>query len=155
HVQNNADDRNSLSNNYVNDIYEDRNNNIWFATEGGGLSKLSEDRKKFTWYTTNNGLPGNFVFKILQDNNTNFWATTSKGLVSFGTDFQKPVVFTQANGLLSNQFNYHSGYIDANGRLYFGSVKGMVSFMPDNFSKNNYVPPVYITGLKVYNIDLN
>jgi len=155
HVQNNADDRNSLSNNYVNDIYEDRNNNIWFATEGGGLSKLSEDRKKFTWYTTNNGLPGNFVFKILQDNNNNFWATTSKGLVSFGTDFQKPVVFTQANGLLSNQFNYHSGYIDANGRLYFGSVKGMVSFMPDNFSKNNYVPPVYITGLQVYNIDLN
>ncbi len=155
HIQNEPGDKNSISNNYINDIYEDSNKDIWFATEGGGLCKLSGDRKKFSRYTTNNGLPGNFVFKVLEDNDRNLWATTSKGLVSFGSDFRRPVVFTQANGLLSNQFNYHSGYKDEEGRLYFGSVKGMISFMPGDFlktfSKNT---PVYITGFQVFNEEL-
>ena len=75
--------------------------------------------------------------------------------MSFEPGFKNPVVFTQANGLLNNQFNYHSGYKDGNGRLYFGSVKGMVSFMPGEFLKNNYIPPVYITGLQVYNEELS
>ncbi|MEO8414264.1 MAG: two-component regulator propeller domain-containing protein [Ginsengibacter sp.] len=146
---------NSISNNSVNDIYEDSNNNIWFATEGGGLCKLNNDRKKITVYTTNNGLPGNFVFKVLEDDKKTLWATTSRGLVNFGQDFKKPIVFTQANGLLNNQFNYHSGYKDKDGRLYFGSVKGMISFKPDDFLKSHYVPPVFITGLQVYNVELD
>jgi len=155
HVQNEMNNKNSLSNNSVNDVYEDSNNNIWFATEGGGVCKLNNDRKKFTWYTTNNGLPGNFVFKILEDNKKTLWATTSKGLVNFSPDFQKLAVYTQANGLLNNQFNYHSGYKDKNGILYFGSVKGMISFMPEDLSQNSFNPPVYITGLQVFNVELS
>ncbi|MEP6950048.1 MAG: two-component regulator propeller domain-containing protein [Ginsengibacter sp.] len=154
HVQNELHNKNGLPNNSVNDIYEDSNNNIWFSTEGGGLCKLSVDRKNFTWFTTNNGLPGNFVFKVLEDNKRSLWASTSRGLVNFDPDFRNPIVFTQANGLLNNQFNYHSGYKDENGRLYFGSVKGMISFMPDDYIKSWLPPPVYITGFQVYNDEL-
>src|SRR5436190_11041795 len=38
--------------------------------------------------------------------------------------------------------------------MYFGSVKGMVSFHPEEFIKNDYVPPVYITGFQVNNQEL-
>ncbi|MDQ6903516.1 MAG: ATP-binding protein [Bacteroidota bacterium] len=155
HIENQQNNKNSLSNNSVNDVYEDSNYNMWFATDGGGLCKQDYITKKFLRYTANNGLPGNFVFKILEDANKRLWATTSKGLLTFGQNFEKPFVFTQANGLLNNQFNYHSGYKDQDGRLYFGSVKGMISFVPGDFQKGKFVPPVYITGLQVFNKDLD
>jgi ligand-binding sensor domain-containing protein/signal transduction histidine kinase len=155
HFTNEVSNKNSLSNNYVNDVFEDSNNNIWFATEGGGLCSLNSDRTKFKLFTTKNGLPSNFVFKVLEDDNKNLWASTSGGLVNFKPGFKDPVVFTRANGLLNNQFNYHSGYKDKDGRLYFGSVKGMVSFMPDEILKSNFLPPVYVTGMQVFNADLS
>lgn len=154
HLQNDPGNKNSLSNNSINDVYEDSQGNIWFATDGGGLSKLSKNRTQFTVTTRKNGLPGNFVFKVIEDNNKNIWVTTAKGLVNFGNGSSRPVIYTQANGLLNNQFNYHSGFKDENGRLYFGSVKGMISFMPGDFQKSNFVPPVYITGLQVFNSDI-
>jgi len=154
HVINEVNNKNSLSNNYVNDIFEDSNNNIWFATEGGGLCCLNSDRKNFNLFTTKNGLPANFVFKVLEDDNKNFWASTSRGLVNFKPGFKDPVVFTRANGLLNNQFNYHSGYKDKDGRLYFGSVKGMVSFIPDEILKSSFLPPVFVTGIQVFNSDI-
>lgn len=155
HLQNEINNKNTLSNNSINDIYEDSSDNIWFATEGGGITKLDSTRKKFTSFTTNNGLPGDFVYKILEDDEKTLWAATSNGLVNFGTHFQNPAVYTRANGLLSNQFNYHSGFKDGNGRLYFGCVKGMVSFLPLDFLKSRIAPPVYITGIQVFNADLN
>ena len=155
HIINEVNNKNSLSNNYVNDIFEDSNNNIWFATEGGGLCCLDSERKKFRLFTTKNGLPANFVFKVLEDDNKNFWASTSRGLVNFKPGFKDPIVFTRANGLLNNQFNYHSGYKDKDGRLYFGSVKGMVSFLPDEISKSSFLPPVFVTGIQVFNSDIS
>ena len=155
HAQNELYNKNSLSNNAVNDLYEDSNSSIWFSTEGGGLCRLSSDRKNFTLYTTNDGLPANFIFKVLEDNKKNLWVSTSRGLVNFEPNFKNITVYTQANGLLNNQFNYHSGYKDEDGRLYFGSVKGMISFKPDDILKSTFIPPVYIMGLEVYNVELN
>jgi len=153
-VKNLPDTKNSLTNNDVNAVYEDSNYNIWFSTEGGGLCKLHSDRKIISRYSVKNGLPGNFIFKTLEDNQKNLWITTSKGLVQFNPKFETVKVYTRANGLLNDQFNYHSGYKDAAGNLYFGSVKGMISFNPGNFAQSNFSPPVYITGFQVHNKEL-
>ena len=59
--------------------------------------------------------------------------------------------YTQSNGLLSDQFNYNSAFKDVDGRMFFGSGKGLISFKPDEFIKNTGIPPVYITGLEVNN----
>ena len=154
HFINEPDNKNSLTNNDVNAVYEDSNHVIWISTEGGGLCKLGSDRKTITRYTTKNGLPSNFIFKALEDNDKKLWVTTSKGLVNFDPVFETFTVYTRANGLLNDQFNYHSGYKDATGTLYFGSVKGMISFNPGNFTQSNFVPPLYITGFQVHNKEL-
>ena len=152
--KNEPDNKNSLTNNDINAVFEDSNNNIWFSTEGGGLCKLNDQRKIFSRYTVKNGLPGNFIFKTLEDDQKKLWVTTSKGLVNFDPATGTFKVYTRANGLLNDQFNYHSGYKDATGTLYFGSVKGMISFQPANFMQSNFIPPVYITGFQVYNKEL-
>ncbi len=151
HFENDSKNKNSLPNNTVNAIFEDSKQNLWFATEGGGLCKLSRDRKTFTGYTDKNGLPSNFIFKVLEDDRKNLWITTSRGLVNMNPANAVMTIYTKNNGLLNDQFNYNSGYKDEDGKMYFGSVKGMISFMPGNFLNPTIVPPVYITGLQVQN----
>ena len=153
-LQNNPDDTNSLSINDINAVGEDSFHNLWIATEGGGLCQLDSSRQRFTRYTQQNGLPSNFVFKVVEDNHRQLWITTSKGLVKLDPATQNITIYTKANGLLYDQFNYNSGYKDATGKLYFGSIKGMISFRPETFSDRQLVPPVYITGFQVHNKEL-
>lgn len=149
-----AGNKNSLSNDRVNTIFEDSDNNLWFATEGG-LCRFNRLRNNFKRYTTKNGFPSNFILSILQDGRKNLWISTSKGLVSFNLRTEKTSVYTSLNGTLNDQFNFNSSYRDNTGRMYFGSVKGLISFNPDEFIKNNFIPPVYITSFQVFNKDLS
>ncbi len=147
--------KNRLPANTINALFEDSKHNLWFSTEGGGLCSLSSDRKSLKIFTTKDGFPSNFIFKVLEDNNKNLWITTSRGLVNFNPVSGKLVVYTKGNGLLNDQFNYNSGYKDEKGQLYFGSVKGMISFKPEHLLKSSIEPPIYITGLQVQNKDLD
>ncbi|MFT4023540.1 MAG: two-component regulator propeller domain-containing protein [Flavihumibacter sp.] len=149
-----AGKKQTISSNLVNALYEDDRNRLWIATDGGGISVLEPDRKTFSYYNTDAGLPSNFVFKVIQDRQGLMWATTSKGLVSIDPENSNVQVYTQSNGLLNDQFNYHSGYMHTDGSLYFGSIRGMIHFQPGNFSRNEYRPNLYITGLQVMNKDM-
>lgn len=144
---------NSLSNNMVNGQFRDNQDNMWFATEGG-LCKYEIVTKKFKTYTTKHGLPSNFLFKILEDQKNNLWISSTKGLACFNPVTEEIKVFTTANGLLNDQFNWNSAYKDPSGRMYFGSVKGMISFIPESFTTNTNKPPVYITGIELYNKEI-
>jgi ligand-binding sensor domain-containing protein/signal transduction histidine kinase/DNA-binding response OmpR family regulator len=149
-----AKDSNSLCNNHVNGVFEDSRNNLWFATEGG-LCKYQKDKKIFTRYTTKNGLPDNLIFRILEDEKNNLFVSTSKGLVYLNPENGNIRTYTKSNGLLSDQFNYNSSYKDTDGRMFFGSVKGLISFKPAEFIMNSGIPPVYITGLEVNNLEVS
>jgi signal transduction histidine kinase/ligand-binding sensor domain-containing protein len=154
HYINEAGNTNSLNGNFVNALHQDDQKNIWMATEGGGLCRLHKGLKHFTRYTTAEGLPSNFVFKILEDSLHHLWITTSKGLVHMHAMTQKMTVYTKANGLLNDQFNYNSGYKDAQGTLYFGSVRGMITFNPASFHQSLFSPKVFLTGFQVNNKEM-
>jgi signal transduction histidine kinase/ligand-binding sensor domain-containing protein len=138
----------------VHDILEDSNHVMWFATDGGGLVKLYPDRKTIKKFTTGNGLPSNVVFGILEDNSKHLWVSSLKGLICFDLRTEKCKTFTQSNGLITDQFNYNSAYKQANGKMYFGSVKGMVAFNPAEFDEKDASPPIYITGFQVNNKEI-
>lgn len=146
--------KNSLSSNTVNDIFEDSNHNLWFTTDGG-LCRLHPDKTRFIRYTTQEGFPSNVIYSLLEDKKKNLWASTSKGLVCFDTRTEKIKVYTKAHGLLSDQFNYRSAYKDAAGRMYFGSINGLISFNPGEFVTNTFIPPIDITGFQVHNQELS
>jgi signal transduction histidine kinase len=91
---------------------------------------------------------------MLEDDMKNLWISTSKGLVCFNPGKVSFKTYTRINGLLSNQFNFNSAYKDRNGRMYFGSGKGMISFQPKLFVRNDFIPPVYFTGFQLNNKEL-
>ena len=149
----NATDNNSLASDRVNYIFEDSRKYLWFATEAG-LCRYNRETNDFKRITVADGLPSNFTIALLEDEAANLWISTTKGLVCYNTTTNKMAVYTIANGLLSDQFNFSSAYKDKNNRMYFGSAKGLISFQPDEFRKNNYIPPVYITSLQVLNKEI-
>ncbi|WP_407429494.1 two-component regulator propeller domain-containing protein [Arcticibacter sp.] len=149
-----ATDSNSISSNAINSIFEDSNHDLWFATEGGGLCKFHRKTNTFKRYSTKDGFPSNIMFRILEDKTKKLWISTSRGLTFFDPKLETVKVFTKADGLLTDQFNYNSAYKDTNGRMYFGSVDGMISFDPNNFSRNRFTPPIYITGFQIYDREL-
>jgi len=148
-------DTKSISDNFINSIFIDREEQLWITTENG-LNRFDPKRRSFKRYGSKDGFPSNVFYRIEQDAKGILWLSTAKGLVSFNPEaISKSIkVYTKANGLLSDQFNYNSSYVDKSGKLYFGSVNGMVVFNPISFSINSLAPSIYITGFQVFNKEL-
>ncbi len=144
----------SVASNIINYIHCDENKTIWLATEGG-LCRLDPGTGALKIYTTRHQLPANVIYTIVEDKKKNFWISTSKGLAKFNPSSGSVQTFSKSDGLLTDQFNYRSAYKNKNGSIYFGSVKGMISFHPDSISDSQFQSPVYITGFQVYNKELN
>jgi ligand-binding sensor domain-containing protein/signal transduction histidine kinase len=144
-------DRNSLSYVNVTAVFEDSNNRLWFGTESGGLCLYRPKQNNFKRFNAKNGFPGNTIYHILEDDRKQLWITTSAGLVNFDPRNYHVKTYTKADGLLSDQFDYSSGYKDQSGKLYFGNVWGMISFDPAAIKNHHFEAPVYITGLRIFN----
>lgn len=143
-----------ITSNFITTIFKDADNGLWIGTEGGGLCKFNPTDSSFQTFGPKDGFPSNTIFKILEDHKKNLWISTSKGLVCFDPATKNIQIYTTSNGLLSDQFNYNSGYKDGSGKMYFGCVKGLISFNPDSFAINNFSPPLIFTAIYVNNKEL-
>lgn len=145
-------DARSLSANKVLSIFEDSRKNVWLTTQGGGVCRYHPDSLDFTRYDTRCGLPNDVVYQIVEDAEGLFWMTTNSGLVHFDPVGEKVVkVYTMDDGLLSNQFNYRSGFKERDGTIYFGSIDGFIAFNPATFSEDTHVPCAVITDFLLFN----
>lgn len=91
------------------------------------------------------------VYQIVEDDDRFLWLTTNNGLVRFDPKTMEMKVFSTANGLPTNQFNYRSGFKDEAGNIYLGSINGFVAFDPRTFAENRQVPAVAITDFLLFN----
>jgi ligand-binding sensor domain-containing protein len=113
---------------YVRSIIEDRNGNLWFGTEYGGVSKY--DGKTFTHFTDKEGLCHVHVLSSLEDKSGNLWFGTYGGGVS-KYDGKSFTHFTVNEGLNNNAVN--SILEDKAGNLWFGTEGGVSKFDGKNF----------------------
>ena len=75
--QHDPDNPNSLSGNWIRDLYEDREGLLWISAEGGGLNKFDPRTETFTRYPAfpqdPNQLRGDRFFGIFQESSGMFW----------------------------------------------------------------------------------
>ena len=119
-----------LSSSSIMYVLKDHNSNIWFGTDGGGVSRYNG--KNFTHFTEKEGLSHNMVFSIIEDSKGNIWFGTYGGGVSMynGESFTH---FTENEGLSCN--NVISIIEDHNGNIWFGTDGGGLSmFDGDSFT---------------------
>ncbi len=103
---------------YVLSVMEDKSGNLWFGTDGGGVSKY--DGKSFSHFTEKEGLSNNYVRCILEDNSGNLWFGTALGGVT-KYDGKSFTTYAEKEGL-SNRVA--SMLLDKNGNVWFGSPGG-------------------------------
>ena len=142
--------RNSLSNNVVNSILEDKKGNIWIGTKSG-LNRFDPQTGRFTVYSTRDGLPDDHVLGILEDGKGNLWISTNQGLARFDPQTKAITNFTVADGLQSNEFKAHSCLKSSSGLMYFGGVDGFNTFFPDSIRPNLFEPPLVFTNFLIFN----
>ena len=142
-------DYESLRYEYVTSIYEDNTNRIWFTTEGNGFSRIDGETEEITRFVPGRDIDVAIYCAMLQDGYGNMWITSTRGLLRFSMNSNKYKTYTKDDGLLDNNFSYNSAYQDKNGKMYFGTISGLVSFYPADIKVNTYNPPVYFTGFQV------
>ena len=85
--QNTLEDSTSISNNYINTVFEDAKGTIWVGTLGGGLSKFDRKKDQFINYKHSDknarSIANDNVNKIFEDSRGTLWVGTSNGLDVF------------------------------------------------------------------------
>lgn len=94
-------------------------------------------------------LPNNVIYAILPDKRGHLWISSNKGITKFSLSHGVIKTFDVLDGLQSNEFNTGAAYLDGDGTMYFGGVRGVNYFHPDDLRTNDYVPPVKITSIQV------
>lgn len=144
----------SVANRTINHIYEDAARQLWFAT-GDGVKRYDRLRRATIRYGREDGLPSNVIYRIEEDARGMFWISTANGLACLDTLRHSLKVYKKEHGLTSNQFNYNSSLKTPDGALYYGTLKGMISFHPDKIREFAILPKVYITQVSYNDAEHN
>ncbi|TVQ90168.1 MAG: hybrid sensor histidine kinase/response regulator [Bacteroidetes bacterium] len=141
---------------------------IWVGTEFG-LVLFNPLNHSFLRLTNEHGLSSNLISALVEDSNNNLWISTPNGIDFLdlnGLDLHKEQNFCSDNselfanrirsfnredGLLSDNFTKNAFYKSNTGMLFFGSSHGVAGFNPDSIHIHTLTPPVYITGLSLFN----
>lgn len=122
----------SLPSNKIYSIQEDNHNNIWVMTQNGacvynGLDGFDKN------FLNIDKIPG-VVYRVEEDDNGKYWLTSNHGLYCIDPYAKTTWNFTVDDGLPTNQFNYNSSLKTPDGKIYFGSINGLISFDPKSFN---------------------
>lgn len=139
-----------LEERFINSIYESREGVFWIGTRSG-MFCFDEKQNICKQYTIKDGLPNNVVFGIMEDHSENLWISTDKGLSYFQLKTETFRNFTSNDGLQSNQFSANGYCRTHDGRMFFGGINGITTFMPERLTDNPYTPPVTIKQLRLFN----
>lgn len=129
-----------------------RNGDIWVITMGGGLQKLLSKKLlqpalKFSAESNVNNTAG-IMLSITEDDKGDIWVVRETSI-----DRYRP----QTNELTQFGPNSLAGYVemedarpaqDSNGRLWMGSMNGVIAFMPQEMPQSSYKPNICFTSVQ-------
>lgn len=138
-----------IINSSIDDIIEDKQGNIWFATIQGVVC-ANINNKAYKRYTVKDGLPSNIINRLLEDNSGKIWISTPNGLACINSRNNDITTYTEEGGLLTRQFDTEGAFKDADGTMYFGSTKGFISFNPEGIDQKSIRLNVRISTVDVH-----
>jgi ligand-binding sensor domain-containing protein/serine phosphatase RsbU (regulator of sigma subunit) len=136
----------------VTSILSDSRGNIWFGTDEG---VFWYDLKKFGTLNSDDGLASNKVYLMLL-NNDDLWIGTNKGLdrVNIRTflESRKAEIkhYGKEEGLNGVECNSNAQMRDAEGNLWFGTIKGATVYNPRFDKTNREEALTRITGIRLF-----
>jgi ligand-binding sensor domain-containing protein/signal transduction histidine kinase/DNA-binding response OmpR family regulator len=130
-------------------IFTDSKHRVWIGQVG--LYLFDPARKSFSLFTDKAGLGTEFIKGITEDKNGNFWIATSNGITRFHPDTKEFKKYNTGDGLQGLEFEANAYLQTKSGEMFFGGINGFNSFYPAQIRANDFLPPVYLTELQVFN----
>jgi len=128
------DDSNSLSNNYVDVLFEDSEGLIWIGTNDG-LNRFDKYTETFQWYKPDphdtSGIKGSSINDITEDNNGNLWISTYYGFSRYDRKtetFKNYEISRKDKSTMKLAYEIRSLYLDRGGYLWLCSEDGVIRF---------------------------
>ncbi len=125
------------------DVCDDGHGGVWLGTNGEGLFHAVEDG--FDRLNRADGLVNDFVWQVLVDSQDNLWAFTNQGLARF--DGQRFKTYGSGDGLLDIEGSAAAATETGDGRLWFGTAKGLHEYQPEFEAEQLPVPNPVIEGV--------
>jgi diguanylate cyclase (GGDEF)-like protein/PAS domain S-box-containing protein len=122
---------------------------LWVAYSGFGLFGLDAATMEQKYlYRKKDKLSSDAVYGLQLDKQGHLWMSSHGGLMRLNTKTQHIRHFTHLDGLVTNEFNASAHTRLKDGRLAYGSMKGVTLFDPEDFlEKQNAASEVLITEL--------
>ncbi len=151
-------------------MLQDKSGNLWFGTNGGGVSKY--DGKSFTHFTEKEGLSNNSVFSILEDKSGNLWFGTRFGLSKLTPENKEKLVFFSDNVNASKEaegkiffknYTYEDGFLgigvnggkticeDKNGTIWVAANDRLTAYHPQGEAIDTIAPNIQLTSIALFN----
>ncbi|WP_180237207.1 EAL domain-containing protein [Lacimicrobium alkaliphilum] len=130
---------------------------LWIAYSGYGLFGLDAGtlEQKFL-YRKQDKLSSDAVYGLQLDSEGNLWMSSHGGLMRLNTKTQHIRHFTHMDGLATNEFNAGAYTHLADGRLAYGSMKGVTLFDPQSYTDTKETAPAsLITELDLLSAPLD
>jgi len=143
---------NGLIDKRVTTIVQDKKGHLWFGTDEG---VFEYNYTSFQHIGENEGLASNKVYLMLLDGN-NLWVGTNKGLdkinldVYYATNKFEIKHYGKEEGLNGVECNSNSTFKDADGNLWFGTIKGTTVYNPRFDKTNREEALTRITGIRLF-----
>lgn len=131
-------------------VYEDGGGNIWAGTTDG-LYRFDKQTQALRKFTTEDGLPNNVICGLCEDSRRNIWISTYRGVSKYDAKENRFINYYSGDGLQGNEFTHGAFYKDKSGRIYFGGVNGITSFLPENIGSASKEMEVWITEFYIFN----
>jgi signal transduction histidine kinase/ligand-binding sensor domain-containing protein len=88
------------------------------------------------------------------DARDNIWLGTANGLVRYDPETHDLERYDPDDGLQDYSFYRFASFVASSGTMYFGGLKGLNTFNPEDITLSDYEPPVVLTGFKLFREDV-
>jgi len=137
---------------HVNAVFTDAKGRVWAGLLG--LYLFDNKANEFKLFIDKGILGHEFIKGITEDEAGNLWVSTSNGMARLNPQTSEVKEFNIGDGLQGMAFEANAFLRAKDGEMFFGGESGMNSFYPKNIKRNNFIPPVYITGFQIFNKDV-
>ena len=144
---------NGFSEQRMNCIHEVEDGKLWIGTFGGGLNIYDPTSGKVKIIDKSKGLSNNIVVGILADDQGDRWVATYRGINVLSEEGQVLTQLYEEDGLSHNECNRNSYFKTRDGKLFFGTIRGLNVLDPGELKKEflgSESFQVYLTGLSYF-----
>ncbi|MGN0021063.1 MAG: two-component regulator propeller domain-containing protein [Sphingobacterium hotanense] len=152
HLRHEEKKTNTLSDNRIYALFQDKQNDIWIGT-GNGLDLYHAKNERIeTLSRISNLWPSGTIAGVTQDKQGYIWVSHKQGISRIEKEKMQIRTFSDTDGLLSTD-NIEGSIFNSKSanRLYFGSNLGVCHFSPDSVRTNPEAPKIVFTELNILN----